>query len=184
MLSSESMRIHEGYWLETFSGDLPVLALPTDFPRPSVQSFEGDAVTVRLGQPLHDQIHKIASEYGATLYMMLLAAYQVLLSKYSGQTDVIVGTPVAGRQLAETENILGMFVNTVAVRSQPESGKTFAQFLEEVKRSALLLWSTNIIRWRRLLINWSCARFKPKSAFRYGLQCAEPGNESFGVCRS
>ncbi|NOU71105.1 amino acid adenylation domain-containing protein [Paenibacillus sp. LMG 31458] len=138
MLSSESMRIHEAYWLETFSGDIPVLALPTDFPRPAVQSFEGDAVTVRLGQPLHDQIHKIASDYGATLYMMLLAAYQVLLSKYSGQTDVIVGTPVAGRPLAETENILGMFVNTLAIRSQPESGKTFAQFLEEVKRSSLL----------------------------------------------
>ncbi len=62
MLSSESMRIHEAYWLETFSGEIPVLALPTDFPRPAVQSFEGDAVTVRLGQPLHDQIHKIASD--------------------------------------------------------------------------------------------------------------------------
>ncbi|MBD0378729.1 non-ribosomal peptide synthetase [Paenibacillus sedimenti] len=138
MLASESMRIHESFWLETFSGEIPVLTLPTDYPRPSVQSFEGDAVIVRTGQQLHEQIHKLASECGATFYMIMLAAYQVLIAKYSGQTDVVVGTPVAGRSHAETENILGMFVNTLAIRSRPESGKSFGQFLEEVKRTLLL----------------------------------------------
>ncbi|MFD0697523.1 condensation domain-containing protein, partial [Paenibacillus sp. GCM10027628] len=137
MLGSETMRIHEAYWLETFSGEIPVLTLPTDYPRPALQSFEGDAVIVRSGQPLHDQIYKLASECGATLYIIMLAAYQVLIAKYSGQTDIIVGTPVAGRSVAETENMIGMFVNTLAIRTRPESGKTFGQFLEEVKRSSL-----------------------------------------------
>ncbi|MEW9702970.1 condensation domain-containing protein, partial [Paenibacillus sp. SI8] len=138
MLVSATMREHEAYWLEAFAGHIPVLALPTDFPRPSVQSFEGDAVIVRTGQQLQDRLHQLASDRGATLYMVLLAAYQILLSQYSGQTDIIVGTPVAGRALTETEEMLGMFVNTLAIRSQPESGKTFAQFLEEVKQRSLL----------------------------------------------
>ncbi|WP_270168683.1 non-ribosomal peptide synthetase [Paenibacillus sp. SYP-B4298] len=133
----ERMNQHEGYWLRTFEGELPVADLPTDYERPAVRSFEGAQVEFELDAELAQQLNELAATRGSTLYMVLLSAYHVLLSKYSGQEDIIVGTPVAGRTHPDVEPLLGMFVNTLAIRNYPVGDKTFASFLEEVKETTL-----------------------------------------------
>ncbi|WP_219194688.1 surfactin non-ribosomal peptide synthetase SrfAB [Bacillus velezensis] len=128
---------HEAYWLDTFKGDLPVLDLPLDFPRPAERSFEGERVIFGLDKQVTAQIKKLLADTDTTMYMFLLAAFQVLLSKYSGQEDIIVGSPAAGRQHPDLQDVPGMFVNTVALRSHPAGKKTFKQFLDEVKTASL-----------------------------------------------
>ncbi|NBD28395.1 non-ribosomal peptide synthetase, partial [Paenibacillus glycinis] len=135
---SEAMKEHESYWLETLAGEVPTLQLPTDYPRPTVRSFEGERIGFTLDAALVTGLKRLAEETGTTLYMVLLAAYKVLLSKYTGQEEMIVGSPIAGRAHADVEKLMGVFVNTLALRSYPTGEKTFASFLEEVKACTLL----------------------------------------------
>ncbi|MDT0125669.1 non-ribosomal peptide synthase/polyketide synthase [Paenibacillus sp. RRE4] len=121
------------YWLEQLSGELPVLELPTDYPRPAVQSFEGRTVKFYIGQERTDKLKQLAARTGTTLYMVLLSAYSILMHKYSGQEDLIVGTPIAGRTQEEVQPIVGMFINTLAIRSRPERSKSYLSYLDEVK---------------------------------------------------
>ncbi|TPG68250.1 amino acid adenylation domain-containing protein [Brevibacillus laterosporus] len=137
LLMSEVMQRQEKYWLSQFTGQLPVLALPTDYPRPSVKSFEGDYVQFFASKELTLGLRNLASSTGTTLYMVLLAAYHVMLSKYARQQDIIIGTPIAGRHHADLENVVGMFVNTLAIRLQSESQQTFGDFLLVVKEHVL-----------------------------------------------
>jgi tyrocidine synthetase-3 len=137
LTASDKMKQQESYWLDRFSGELPALNLPLDFVRPSFQSFSGNRVCFSLDEMLTAGIKKLAAETGTTLFMFLLSAYTVLLSKYTGQEDIVVGTPIEGRRHAELRNIIGMFVNTLAVRSRPASEKTFETFLGEVKADLL-----------------------------------------------
>ncbi|MEW9702929.1 amino acid adenylation domain-containing protein [Paenibacillus sp. SI8] len=127
----------EKYWLTALAGELPVLDIPTDYPRPAVRSFEGARVGFELNPALTARLKRLADESDSTLFMVLLAAYTVHLANYSGQEDIIVGTPIAGRPQAELEPIIGMFVNTLALRNYPEEDKTFLAFLQEVKERAL-----------------------------------------------
>jgi tyrocidine synthetase-3 len=131
------LKAQEQYWLNRFSGELPVLDLPTDFPRPPVQSFHGGVVTQLADRPLLDQLQALAKQTNTTLYMVLLAAYNVLLAKYSGKEDIIIGSPTAGRQHADTEPMIGMFVGTLVMRNRPEADKSFAAFLQQVKETTL-----------------------------------------------
>ena len=137
LFKSRDINRQEQYWLDTFKGELPVLDIPTDFSRPPMQTFEGDALTFTIDKTSAERLNSLALRTGATLYMVLLAAYNVLLSKYTGQDDIIVGSPVAGRQHADLENVIGMFVNTLAHRNHPNQNKTFEQFLQEVKTNTL-----------------------------------------------
>lgn len=127
----------KAYWLDHFSGDLPVLNLPTDFPRPPVQSFEGQQINFNLEESLSESLRRLAKDAGATLYMVLLAAYNVLLSRYSGQYDIIVGSPSEGRPHPDLEPLIGMFVNTLAMRNFPQPQLTFIEFLRAVKTNCL-----------------------------------------------
>ncbi|MCK4257326.1 MAG: amino acid adenylation domain-containing protein [Halanaerobiales bacterium] len=136
-LKSEQMKIQEDYWLDKFSGELPVLNLPTDYPRPSVQDFEGTHFTFDIDKELTFSLNELSLTKGVTLNMTLLAAYYILLAKYSGQEDIIIGTPNAGRHRSDLENIIGMFVNTLVLRGIASSEKTFAQLLNEVKDDTL-----------------------------------------------
>ncbi|MGF7047828.1 amino acid adenylation domain-containing protein/non-ribosomal peptide synthase protein (TIGR01720 family) [Paenibacillus sp. DS2015] len=136
-LQGERMKQQEAYWLRQLGGELPVLNMPTDYLRPALQSFEGDRVRLDLGQTLTGELKQLCTREGVTLTMVLLAAYQVLLSKYSSQEDVIVGIPIAGRSHADLGGVMGMFVNTLAIRSRPDGDKTFLAFLQEVKEQAL-----------------------------------------------
>ncbi|WP_426454579.1 amino acid adenylation domain-containing protein [Paenibacillus sp. S-38] len=132
-----AMQPHRQYWMDRFQDGVPVLELPTDYPRPPAQSFEGDTVIFRIGQGLLQGLQELARETGTTLYMTLLAAFNVLLFKYSGQTDIVVGSPVAGREHPDVDPLIGMFVNTLALRNYPEGGKTFRAFLTEVGEGAV-----------------------------------------------
>jgi amino acid adenylation domain-containing protein len=127
----------EEYWLNRFYGDIPVLSLPTDYPRPAIQSYEGDNVKFVIEKELLDSIRRTAVESGSTIYMVMLAAFNVLLSKITGQEDIIIGSPVAGRNHADLEKIIGIFLNTVALRNYPSKDKSFTEFLDEVKRNSL-----------------------------------------------
>ena len=136
-LKSEAIKRQEQYWLDQFAGELPVLNLPLDYSRPAVQSFAGDRVRFALDHQVVEQLTALSRATGATLYMILLSAITILLSKYSGQEDMIVGSPIAGRRHADLDQILGMFVNTLAIRCYPKSEKQYRQYLKEVKDVAL-----------------------------------------------
>lgn len=127
----------EEYWLQAFRGEIPVLDMPVDYPRPAIQSFEGDMVSFETGRELAHKLNKLAVDHGATLYMVLLASYNVLLFKYTGQEDVVIGSPIAGRPHTDLQDIIGMFVNTLAMRNYPQGKKNFSEFLMVVKENAL-----------------------------------------------
>ncbi|WP_270572258.1 non-ribosomal peptide synthetase [Bacillus glycinifermentans] len=136
-MESEAYRKKEGYWIEQLGGELPLLQLPADKPRPPVQSFSGDVLTVTVEGEQKLKLERLARENGATLYMVLLAAYQTLLSHYTRQDDIIVGSPISGRLHADLENVAGMFANTLALRGYPKGEKTFKRFLKEIRETAL-----------------------------------------------
>ena len=133
----ERMKRQEAYWTSVLDGELPVLELPTDYARPSERSYEGDELRFVIDKAKAERLLQIAEDTGATLYMLLLAAYTILLHKYSGQEDVIVGTPIAGRTHADVEPIVGMFVNSLAIRSYPAADKPFLSYIEEIKETTL-----------------------------------------------
>ncbi|MFG0331997.1 MAG: amino acid adenylation domain-containing protein, partial [Maioricimonas sp. JB049] len=127
----------EKYWLETFGDEVPVLQLPTDYARASVQSFRGKRLRFELAGESVGKLKQLAQETDSSLYMVLLASFQVLLAKYAGQEDIVVGSPIAGRKHPDLERVIGMFVNTLAMRNQPEAAKGFREFVKEVKQNAL-----------------------------------------------
>ena len=135
LYASGVLKQQEEYWLSRFAGKIPVLSLPTDFPRPAVQSIEGRSITFELDKVSTNKLKNIAFETGTTLYMILLASYNILLHKYTQQEDIVVGSPVAGRSHSDLENIIGVFVNTLAIRNYPKGDKTFIDFLNEVKEN-------------------------------------------------
>ncbi|NLT15145.1 MAG: amino acid adenylation domain-containing protein, partial [Clostridiales bacterium] len=137
LLRSERIKKQEAYWLDRFSGEIPVLSMPVDFARPSFQSFKGNKLYFTIDEKLTKGIKELAAGTGTTLFMVLLASYNVLLSKYTGQEDIVVGTPVEGRRHADLRDLIGMFVNTLAIRSCPEGGKAFKAYLSEVKEDLL-----------------------------------------------
>ena len=112
------------------------LELPADHPRPAVMSHRGGAKAFLIGSALTDALKELGRRNSATLFMTVLGAFQILLSKYAGQDDVIVGTPVANRN-SETEDLVGFFVNTLVMRTQVTGDLTLAQLLERVRQVAL-----------------------------------------------
>ncbi|MCK4258180.1 MAG: amino acid adenylation domain-containing protein [Halanaerobiales bacterium] len=137
LFASEKIKMQEEFWLDKFTGEIPILNLPTDYPRPLVMDFAGDGVLCTLNEELTSAIKGLMQNTNTTLYMVLLAIYNVLLAKYTGQDDIIVGLPSSGRNHADVEQIMGMFVNTLAMRNFPKKDKTFSEFLYEVKENAL-----------------------------------------------
>lgn len=125
------------YWKAKLSGDLPELRLPTDRPHPAVQAFEGRTLTIRLDGSLSAALRRVSEQHGATLYMTLLAAFTALLRRYSGQDDIIVGTPATGRSQAGLSDVVGYFVNPVAVRSDLSGDPPFSRLLWATKESVI-----------------------------------------------
>lgn len=157
-LKSSAIERQKAYWLERFSGELPVLNLPTDFTRPLIQSFSGDKITFEIGAELTGKLKDLSQKSGMTLYMVLLAAYTILLSKYTGQEDISVGTPVACRHFAKLRDIIGLFVNTLVMRNFPNENKTVNQFLQEVKENALCAYENQDYPFEELVENINAKR--------------------------
>jgi amino acid adenylation domain-containing protein len=136
-LNKASMEKQKEYWLNQFQGELPALDMPLDFPRPPTLDDDGDRAAVEMDAALTRQINELARESGTTLFMVLLAAYYVLLSRFTGQEDIVIGTPVENRPRVELENMVGIFLNTLALRNYPTASLTFRQFLSTVKQNVL-----------------------------------------------
>lgn len=157
-LKSSKMEKMKEYWISKFEGDIPVLDMPLDFIRPSIQSFKGDRLFFNIDKTLTEALNKLASDYECTLNMVLLAAYNVLLSKYSGQDDIVVGIPSAGRFRVEFENIIGMFVNTLAIRNTQKSNMKFSDFLKDVKNNLISAYECEEYQFEDLLENLNINR--------------------------
>jgi amino acid adenylation domain-containing protein len=125
------------YWREQLSGAPPVLTLPTDRPRPEVQTLNGAHIEFVIPVSLTLRLRRLCQREGMTLFMPLLAAFQLLLARYSGQTDVSVGTPIAGRNRQEVENLIGFFVNTLVLRTDLSGNPAFRELLRRVREVCL-----------------------------------------------
>ena len=136
-LSGEVLEREIAWWREELADAPLLLDLPTDRPRPTVRSHPGGAAQRMLGGDILAGLHAAARGEGATLFMVLLAAWQLLLARCSGQDDVVVGTPAAGRSRAETEGLIGFFVNTLALRTRLSGEPTFRELLRRVRRTTL-----------------------------------------------
>jgi amino acid adenylation domain-containing protein len=136
-LSGEFLARQLGYWRQQLEGAPPVLELVTDRPRPAVQSWHGAEDRFQLSRGVTRGLRELGARHQATLYMVLLAAYQILLGRYSGQEDVLVGSPVAGRGQVETEGLIGPFVNTVVRRTVLAGAPVFSLLLERVRDATL-----------------------------------------------
>jgi amino acid adenylation domain-containing protein/non-ribosomal peptide synthase protein (TIGR01720 family) len=134
---SDIFQNQEKYWLNQFSEEIPVLNLPSDFPRPMVQSFKGERFSVSLNKEETFALKDLAAKENVTLYMLFLTLLNILLSKLSGQNDIVIGTPIAGRKHADLLKLVGMFVNTLALRNFPNEDKIFREFLREVKNNSI-----------------------------------------------
>ncbi|MFD6292994.1 condensation domain-containing protein, partial [Streptomyces sp. NPDC060205] len=135
-LSGDVIEEQLDYW-RAHLARLPQLELPTDRPRPAVRRSEGAATRFTVSAETADALRAVARESGATMFMTLLAAFDVLLSRYAGSDDVVVGTPVANRNRAETEDLIGLFVNTLVMRTDLSGDPTFAELLGRVRETAL-----------------------------------------------
>ena len=127
----------EKYWLDRFRQELTLLNLPLDYPRPAVKSSRGLAITLSLDIEETKKIKNLALEQNISLYMLLVAVYNVFLAKLSGIEDIVLGTPSAGRNHNSLEPLIGMFVNTLVLRNYPRGNKKFNDFLKEVKKTTL-----------------------------------------------
>ncbi|RKI10859.1 non-ribosomal peptide synthetase [Corallococcus sp. AB030] len=136
-LKDEVLEHHLAYWRGQLAGAPPLLELPTDKPRPRVLSPQGSQVPVQLPGALSESLQALCQREGVTLFMALVAAWQALLSRYSGQEDVSVGSPIAGRTHEDTEALIGFFVNTLVLRTHVDPKATFRQLLAQVRATTL-----------------------------------------------
>jgi amino acid adenylation domain-containing protein len=134
MLAGPDGRAHEDYWLSKFSGVLPLLSMPTDRPRQAAKSVQGASLSIDLGVGVSDAIRKLAAREGTTPFVVLLTAYQVLLHRYTGQQEVIVGTPTYGRDRAEFANVVGDFINMIPLRVAFNGDPPFRELLGRVRQ--------------------------------------------------
>ncbi|HLP44508.1 MAG TPA: amino acid adenylation domain-containing protein [Candidatus Kapabacteria bacterium] len=139
------------YWLEILSGEIPVLNLQPDFPRPTLQSFLGNRTGFEFSSDETISLNKIVRETKGTIYTLMLSIFYVCLDKVSGQEDIIIGTPVMGRRHADLEHLIGMFVNTLAMRNYPAGHKSFKEFAVEVKNRALEAFDNQDYQFESLL---------------------------------
>jgi hypothetical protein len=149
----DTIKQQEAFWLKEFEGEMPVLAIDSDYPRPALQDFEGNTVTFRIEKENTKKIKACAAHESATLQMVLLAIFNILLYKISGQEDIIVGSSVTGRRHADLENVIGMFANALALRNFPSGEKNFRTFLKEVKENSLNAYENQDYPFENLVAN-------------------------------
>ncbi|WP_186001748.1 non-ribosomal peptide synthetase [Corallococcus sp. Z5C101001] len=150
-LQGEVLDVQLDYWRHQLTGAPALLTLPTDRPRPALQTSRGGLLSLQFPASLAESLAAFCQEAGVTPFMVLLAAWQVLLSRYSGQDDVSVGTPIAGRQRQETEGLIGFFINTLVLRSRVDGGQSFRQLLARVKETALGAYAHQDVPFEKLV---------------------------------
>ncbi|MEE4186422.1 MAG: amino acid adenylation domain-containing protein [Gammaproteobacteria bacterium] len=136
-LQGDELERQLSFWRKALADMPPVLELPLDYPRPAEQTYHGSSVFTVIPRPLLLQLQALARRENCTLYMLLLAAFDVLLAKYAGTTELVVGTPIAGRQRSELESLIGYFSNTLAIPARLDAEDRFTEFLRGVKQATL-----------------------------------------------
>jgi amino acid adenylation domain-containing protein len=150
-LRGEVLESHLNYWRRQLGGQLPVLELPTDRPRPAVYSYRGAAHKFTLPATLTTPIEELTRQQGSTLFMTLCSAFQTLLHRYSGQEDILIGTAIANRNRAETENLIGFFVNTLVLRTDLSGDPTFRELLGRVREVCLGAYAHQDVPFEKLV---------------------------------
>ncbi|MCB2376592.1 amino acid adenylation domain-containing protein [Hymenobacter sp. BT635] len=136
-LQAQGLQSHQAYWLEQLKGELPVLELQYELPRPAVKTYNGEMVQFRLSKDIQAGLKQLNETYGGTSFMGIMAALNTLFYRYTGQEDIVIGSPIAGREHADLENQIGFYINTLALRTQFSGQDSFSQLYEQVKRNTL-----------------------------------------------
>ncbi|RPH90725.1 MAG: amino acid adenylation domain-containing protein, partial [Calditrichaeota bacterium] len=150
-LQGQVLELQLGFWKETLGQDLPVLHLPTDRPRPPVQTFNGDSVTTVFPLILQKSVQEFCRKQGVTPFMFLLAVFQTLMARYSGQQRFAIGTPIANRTTFETEALIGFFVNTLVLPVDLSDNPDFAGHLRQVRETTLNAYAHQDVPFEQLV---------------------------------
>ncbi|MEW5251346.1 amino acid adenylation domain-containing protein [Microbulbifer sp. 2201CG32-9] len=172
-LRGEMLQDALDYWSQQLSGLPPCLNLPTDRPRPEKQTFRGGNISVSLPSPLLQSLRHLSRREGVTLFMTLMSAFAVLLSRYSGQRDLVIGTPIANRTQAQTEALMGFFVNALALPVRVGANPSFVQLLHQVRETTLSAYDYQYLPFEKLVEALSPqrdARFAPIFQVMFALQ--------------
>ena len=137
LLSGENVKIHHKYWYDQLSGELPVLNLPTDFARPPIQTYNGNTYSDVFDQDITSDLEEFCRKNEVSLFITLLTSLKILLYHYSGQEDIIIGSPIAGRNHPDIEDQIGFYANTLALRDHVNGNDTFRNVLNSVKKTTL-----------------------------------------------
>src|SRR6185437_7690346 len=150
-LQGEVLEQQLEYWRKQLEGMTGILELPTDYPRPAVQSYEGAHYLVSFGENLSRRLQEFARQGNVTLYMLLLASLDLLLWRYSGDEDIAIGSPIANRTHKETEKLIGFFVNTLVLRNRIKRRASFKDLLKQVRETALGAYAHQDVSFERLV---------------------------------
>ncbi len=161
-LSEEVLDHHLNYWKQKLTGANPVLELPTDRSRPAVLTYCGDSQAIAISTTLTQSLKQLCRLEGVTLYMALLAAFKILLYRYSGQEDIIVGSPIAGRNRAEVEELIGIFINSLVLRTDLSGNPSFKALLEQVRSTTLDAYTHQDLPFEKLV-----EELKPERSLSY-----------------
>jgi surfactin family lipopeptide synthetase A len=137
ILNGDNASGHRKYWLDKFSGELPVTELPADYSRPLYKTFNGKLYSINIEKPVHQQITELCKHKNVSLFMFFISVLNVLINKYSGSTDIIVGSPISGREQRDLENQVGFYVNTIPLRNNLEFSQSFTDFMQKVKHNCI-----------------------------------------------
>ncbi|MBX9805199.1 MAG: AMP-binding protein, partial [Alphaproteobacteria bacterium] len=146
------------YWVKSLQGAPDLISLPLDYPRPAIQSYRGKQISFEISKELLDSLKTLSQQRSTTLFMSLLSAFFLLLKRYTGQDDIVVGTPIANRQREELEGVMGFFINTLALRANLTDQMSFNELLEQVKSRTLQGYAHQDIPFERLVESLSLQR--------------------------
>ena len=161
-LAGERLAKQLTYWKNQLAGAPPRLELPADFPRPAGQQYRGNHLPLQIDQTLYEELKRVSQQAGTTLFMTLLAAFNVLLYRYSRQEDIVVGSPIANRTRAEMEGLIGFFVNTLVLRTNLAGNPTFLELLTQVKNTTLDAYDHQDVPFEKLV-----EELQPERALSY-----------------
>ncbi|MCB0564418.1 MAG: amino acid adenylation domain-containing protein [Phaeodactylibacter sp.] len=167
LLRSEQVIPAKNYWLEQLApngGRLPVIELPTDYPRPTVKTYHGASKQGRFSPAVLQQLHQLSQSQGVSLFMCLTALVKVLLYRYTGQKDLLIGTPVAGRNHPDLQDQIGFYLNTIVLRSEIGEEERFDHFLQKVKKNTLAAFEHDFYPFDQLVEELSLVRDASRSA--------------------
>ncbi|MDB9325682.1 condensation domain-containing protein, partial [Nodularia spumigena CS-590/02] len=176
-LQGETLNKQLNYWQQQLAEINPLLELPTDYPRPSVQSFRGRSEFIQINLDLTQKLKRLSQESGTTLFMTLLAVFALLLSRYSNQNDIVVGSAIANRNRREIEPLIGFFVNTLALRTNLQGNPTFIELLQRVKQVTLDAYDHQDLPFEKLVDELGLERslaHHPLFQVAFGLQSGTP----------